>query len=72
MNKALLSKWIWHFGNDNGSLWKQVFVSKYGLANTNISTSSYVVSCWKSIMQMVEKFKKATRVEIGLGLNTSL
>jgi len=28
-NKALLSKWLWRFGNEQDSLCRQVIVSKY-------------------------------------------
>lgn len=33
-------------------------------------TSSYGVSCWKGIMQMMEKFKAAIRVEVGSRVKT--
>lgn len=30
MNKALLGKWIWRFGEDQEALWKRVITAKYG------------------------------------------
>jgi hypothetical protein len=30
-NNALLGKWLWRFGNEQDSLWRQVIVSKYGI-----------------------------------------
>lgn len=71
MNKALLSKWLWRFGQENGSLWKQVIVSKYEQTNVLVTNTPHGVSWWKGIMQMVEKFKEAIQVEVGSGMNTS-
>ena len=30
MNKALLSKWAWRFGEEDNSAWKNVISLKYG------------------------------------------
>jgi len=30
-NKALLGKWLWRFGHEENSLWRQVIVMKYGI-----------------------------------------
>lgn len=72
-NKALLYKWLWRFGHENGSLWREVIASKYGLVNaweTRSPSSLHGVSCWKEIMQFLGKFKGAVRVEVGSGRGT--
>jgi hypothetical protein len=30
-NRALLGKWLWHFGREENHLWRRVIVAKYGL-----------------------------------------
>ena len=30
LNKALLSKWNWHFAIENGAFWNHVINGKYG------------------------------------------
>ena len=30
LNRALLSKWLWHFENERKSLWRNVISSKFG------------------------------------------
>lgn len=54
INKALLSKWLWHFGKEPDSLWRQVIACKYGLSNewaSNSSSTPYGCSCWKAIIK---------------------
>lgn len=68
VNKALLSKWLWRFGNGDNSLWKRVIKGKYDAISkweTNRVTFSHGVSLWKGIMGMADQFKEATRMEVG-------
>lgn len=47
-NKALLQKWLWRFRKERESLWRQVIVCKYGLANecaSNMPSNPYDCSC---------------------------
>jgi hypothetical protein len=30
-NKTLLGKWLWRFGQEENSLWRQVIVMQYGI-----------------------------------------
>lgn len=51
MNQALLSKWLWRFTEDDGSLWQRVIGEKYGRGSWGrikvLPTHS--VSLWKGI-----------------------
>lgn len=75
MNKTILLKWLWIFGNEHGTLWRQVIASKYGMTNawgTKIPTSPQGVGCWKGIIQLVEDFKTEIRIEVGNGRKHSV
>lgn len=54
MNKALLCKWLWRFGNDPGGLWRQVVAAKFGMedgCNPSVQRGPYGCSPWRGIMQ---------------------
>lgn len=75
VNKALLSKWLWCFGNKENSLGRRVINGKYGAINkwgTNRETTSQGVSPWKGIMVMANQLKGATHMEVGNGRNVLL
>jgi hypothetical protein len=38
-NKALLGKWLWHFGSEESHLWRRVIAAKYGWNGVNGSPS---------------------------------
>lgn len=74
VNKALLSKWLWHFRNEDDGFWRKVIiVEKYGAINKWKSrrvTSSHGVGLWKCIMSLANHFKEAINMKIGNGRNT--
>ena len=53
LNKALLSKWNWHFAIESEALWKQVISHKYGVEEGGWCTwavsGRYGVGLWKAI-----------------------
>lgn len=52
MNKALLSKWLWRFGKEENSLWRQVIASKYGLQNAWESKNpSQIPILWNELLE---------------------
>lgn len=68
MNKALLSKWLWRFGIERDSLWRQVVAEKYGIYNdyeTKTTSLPYGCGCWKAILKSLEVYKRKIKVEIG-------
>ncbi|KAK3211993.1 hypothetical protein Dsin_016699 [Dipteronia sinensis] len=36
MNKSLLAKWVWRYGNEKNCLWRKVLNAKYGILGTNL------------------------------------
>ena len=53
MNKAMLYKWSWRFGNDKNALWRKVICCKYGESvggwHTYDLRGGYETSLWKEI-----------------------
>lgn len=65
MNKTLLSKWLWRFGQELVSLWWQVIANKYDLANeweSKMPVLPYDCGCWRAIMNGLEDLKKPQRL----------
>lgn len=70
MNKALLCKWLWRFGIEMGSLWRQVVATKFG----NDDGWDFVMpnglfgrSPWRAILQFALTFKEGIAYELGDG-----
>lgn len=73
-NKSLLMKWLWRFGADESSLWKEVIVTKHGRRDnwrTNTSTSSHEVGPWQHISKLGNKFFEQVSFRAGNGVNIS-
>ncbi|OMO62830.1 reverse transcriptase [Corchorus capsularis] len=57
MNQALLNKWLWRFGNEQGSLWQRIIVEKNGCSNSALipagsnRNGSAASALWKSILK---------------------
>lgn len=73
INKALLSRWLWQFGQEKekNSLWRKVVTCKYGMINdweVRFSSLPYGCSCWKVIMNNAGEFKEGIRFDMGSGL----
>ena len=53
MNRALLSKWNWHYANEREAFWKQVISDKYGVEEGDWCTWAVSGRCgvglWKAI-----------------------
>ncbi|KAF8390326.1 hypothetical protein HHK36_024851 [Tetracentron sinense] len=70
VNKALLGKWVWRFGEERESLWNQVVVARHGLASRWISRAvrgSHGVGLWKGIMGVAESLDPFIRFQLGNG-----
>lgn len=54
-NQSLLNKWIWRYGEEDGALWKNLIVQKYGGENTSIlpALGNYrnFSNMWKNIVK---------------------
>ena len=59
-NEALLGKWLWRFGVERESLWRQVVMVKYGALEggwtSKMPTGTYGVGLWKFIHSGWNKF----------------
>jgi hypothetical protein len=70
-NRALLGKWLWRFGNERETLWRQVIHSKYGSLpggwTSAPSTGPYGVGLWKNIRKDWIHFARNLRFEVGDG-----
>lgn len=50
-NKALLGKWLWHFGSDRDNLWRLVVLDKYGSEVGGWSNMEVHGSLWCELMK---------------------
>lgn len=72
-NCALLFRWLWRFGLEDGSLWWNLVVAKYNIANkweTKKILGAHGVSLWKSISSLEALFKETISMDIGRGNDT--
>lgn len=75
MNKALIGKWIWRYGQEPNNFWRRVTDEKCrGYSSlwfpTDQTTSKH--SCpWKSITKMMPSVQKHTKLEINRGMHLS-
>lgn len=71
MNKALLCKWLWAFGEGNDKLWKKVIRSKYGVEQGGWYSKpcrySHRCSFWKGIMLQKPFFERHISYLVGNG-----
>ncbi|GJW16498.1 hypothetical protein Tco_0020631 [Tanacetum coccineum] len=56
LNRALMFKWVWRFGNDNNSLWASVIKALHG-EKGSIGTPSKHASFWLDIVRDLDKLK---------------
>uniref|UniRef100_A0A2N9HX14 Uncharacterized protein n=1 Tax=Fagus sylvatica TaxID=28930 RepID=A0A2N9HX14_FAGSY len=70
-NRALLGKWLWHFGNEREALWRQVILSKYGTLQGGWTYGDVSmpngVSLWKNIRKDWGTFSRFLSYEVGDG-----
>lgn len=70
MNKALIRKWLWRFGVERDSLWRQVVAYRHGIQENGDPYPSRgpIGSCpWKGIMRFFSVFQEGLRIKIGNG-----
>ncbi|KAJ9681633.1 hypothetical protein PVL29_017839 [Vitis rotundifolia] len=71
MNRALLSKWNWHFANDKEAFWKKVISQKYGVEEgdwcTRAVSERYGVGLWKAIRNEWLFLKSRLAYQVGNG-----
>ncbi|XP_075658741.1 uncharacterized protein LOC142628552 [Castanea sativa] len=70
-NKALLGKWLWRFGKEEGRLWRRVVVSKYGEEwggwTSKLGKGVHGCGLWRGIRMGWEVFSKNCQFVVGLG-----
>ncbi|WMV24629.1 hypothetical protein MTR67_018014 [Solanum verrucosum] len=69
-NRSLMMKWLWKFATDEGMLWKEAIVAKYGLEDkwmTKIVTTPYGCSVWRAIRNLWPLMQIRTTVKIRNG-----
>ena len=62
-NKALLGKWLWHFGIEETWLWRRVVASKFGEEwgggwTSKLGMGVHVCDLWRSIWMGWDAFSK--------------
>ncbi|KAK2660474.1 hypothetical protein Ddye_007007 [Dipteronia dyeriana] len=78
-NKCMLAKWVWHYGNEHSSLWKQVIITRYGLDKKSlqwnwqgVNSLSFFVKAIASLFQpnsrSAEIIRSGLSVVIGNGV----
>jgi hypothetical protein len=74
-NKAFLGKWLWRFGHEEHSLWRQVIDSKYGHKRggwcSEKARGSYGVSLWRYIRNGWGSFSNFLSYKVGDGSHIS-
>lgn len=72
-NKALLGKWLWRFGVERVSFWREIIGSKYGVMEGGWCSvdgrGSYGVSLWRYIQRGWSDFRDNLNYEVGNGNN---
>ncbi|KAL5702289.1 mannosylglycoprotein endo-beta-mannosidase [Ranunculus cassubicifolius] len=75
MNEALLSKWLWRFGEERDHLWRMVIAEKYGEEDGGWYSKDphcpFGITLWKGIMKEKVRFAKGVRYEPGSGQSIS-
>jgi hypothetical protein len=70
-NKALLGKWLWRFGHEENSLWRQVIVMKYEIQRggwcLEEARGPYRVSLWRNIRNGWGSFSNFVSYRVGDG-----
>ena len=71
LNKALLGKWSWRFAVERHSLWKQVIIDKFGVAEggwcSREARRAYGVGVWKAIRKDWESIRSRSHFVVGNG-----
>ena len=71
MNKALLSKWAWRFGEEDNLAWKNVISLKYGTKEggwfSKIPRGNAGLGLWKGINAKAAKLKQDCAFYLGEG-----
>ena len=74
-NKALLRKWLWHFGNESNRLWCQIIAAKYGEGRGGWCTrgvrGSHKCGMWRSIKEGTKNFFSQIQYIVGEGCRVS-
>ncbi|RZC85287.1 hypothetical protein C5167_041467 [Papaver somniferum] len=75
MNKSLLEKWVWRFGEESHSLWHRIIRDKYGgpqsVWTPKIPSSPYGYSVWKHITSHAHLVTSLSKISIGDGCTIS-
>jgi hypothetical protein len=70
-NQSLLGKWLWRYGMDRESLWRQVVEAKYGSMwggwCTKANRDAYGVGFWKGIRKGWDRFLTFLTYSVGNG-----
>jgi hypothetical protein len=68
-NRALLGKWLWHFGIERNAWWRTVVESNFGCLRgrycSNVPTGAFGVGLWNK--ENVGRLSGYTRFEVGDG-----
>ena len=71
LNRALMSKWLWHFPNKRDSLWRKVINSKFGEVSGGWFScnahGSYWTRVWKEIRKEWESCFPSIMCSLGNG-----
>ena len=71
LDKALLSKWNWHFAIESEALWKQVISNKYGVEEGGwcawVISGRHCVRHWKAIRKEWLGMNSSLAYRVGCG-----
>lgn len=71
-NTALLGKWLWCFGVEQGALWREVITVKYGIECGGwislMSGGFHGTGLWKFIRKGCDSFSRFVVFELGSGV----
>lgn len=74
-NEALLTKWLWRYGEEKTSLWRKVILEKFGGVEMawlpKDSKRTYGWGLWRGILDHFSFLKNGSKISIGRGNKTN-
>lgn len=75
MNDALLTKWLWRYGEEKSSLWRKIIYEKFGGVEEVWLPKDSKRTCgwglWRGILNLSALLKNGSKISVGRGSKTN-